>query len=423
MKTTWKDLNEIDELLSMMRDYSWIGFPANTGHLKAEDFMFFDTRKEAVNGCSDRDDYEIILTDVVRGEVGILIYSNPIASDIGFDSSVELPIDTRRDDVIHRIDNRLKAELLWEELHEWGFETDITRYLELLMLQGLDTFEIESLDLKRPPHARYTLTIIPDNEGFYHIDSFLYEVKKDINVALAGSNDLNSLNLDKRMGEIDWNDFNEFKDFNSDVPGKAKNCDEALEILDSLYQLKELENGRQAFDQLRAKHWLGTDMEWHMSDGQRLREQYYLRHHFDKTLGCMFRQKEAYNLMHGRYVSKELEEGGVKVKPWYYWQPPIEGKASGIFRIPNSETLDVKKIIGEHTRNNLHFQDPEHIVSQKFMMGDTVSGEVRTERFVQRCEIMFDALSNRLTLRPFPPFMGIDLHNNGEPRVRKGRTP
>ncbi len=194
MRILKEDLSEIVGLLRVMSGYSWIALPENADTLKPEELIFFSTLKEAKEYSKEDSSLTIALLE-------------PFAQLCAKNTGPELQLDIKELVALneHGIINREKAELLNEKLQHWGVEDDLTKGLEIFIANCPEPFGVESTNLQSAVKESYYLNIAQDIEGNFHIDSFIYESKKDIHVLAVVDEQTSSRDLDKLMGSIDWN--------------------------------------------------------------------------------------------------------------------------------------------------------------------------------------------------------------------------
>jgi hypothetical protein len=162
-------------------------------------------------------------------------------------------------------------------------------------------------------------------------------------------------------------------------------------------------------------------MEGLIQNAEELDKKYVVRQNFDRMGETIFTLKEAYNIMSERYVSKDICEGGIMVHPWYYRHMQSGPAFSNIVRVTHSEELYLQKQIDKLQSIDISIGMPEKAFIQKIRRGDELKLEQVSNGYTQSCMVYFNPFLNDMELRMVGQKQKIDLGQNPDQDLSRGK--
>ncbi len=230
------------------------------------------------------------------------------------------------------------VDALYKQLEELGFSERLNKLLRTQLTRDSLAFTLEQGAKVGADRIGYKLFYQKDPKhwGEYRLQYFDVELTKEKPIPHVTLNNVDTWELDKRMGNINW--LAEVFDDLDNLPPHLKS--QMDDILTDFWRLGDRSSeGKFVQGLLHGKHWAGTVMKYPIRFGDRPKSDGIQR--FDIWDGQNVTAKEAYNLIDFRSVKKEADPH------WYrlperknYIDPQLKPE-----RIPGSDTFDLDKAV------------------------------------------------------------------------------
>lgn len=160
----------------------------------------------------------------------------------------------------------------------------------------------------------------------YYDACFLKEVKVP-DLSIQG---INLKELDRRMGETDWQMNSSVSgsfSLSEEVSGQRENQIEG--IVTDLFRLSATGEGKQFADALKLKHWATIPLHPMMGNLNTIRSRFEVSQRFYFFDGKGISVEEAYRFLLNRWLEKKFQAGRKKTLPGYDVVRDRDGEASG----------------------------------------------------------------------------------------------
>lgn len=160
----------------------------------------------------------------------------------------------------------------------------------------------------------------------YYDACFLKEVKVP-DLSIQG---INLKELDRRMGETDWQMNSSVSgsfSLSEEVSGQRENQIEG--IVTDLFRLSATGEGKQFADALKLKHWATIPLHPMMGNLNTIRSRFEVSQRFYFFDGKGISVEEAYRFLLNRWLEKKFQAGRKKTLPGYDVVRERDGEASG----------------------------------------------------------------------------------------------